>query len=144
MQHKEPIRVGIRAKGKGEIDSFIAEYTMREHFDALPEKHGAKVAEEVHGLDRGFYVIATSPVENAVLDQSVADFLEVDGVTDGQYVFAKVINPLHSCFLNFRIEEIDGNTLAISTPYSFGWRYGKVIPEWIKEAGKYSSITLAA
>ncbi|KZX73943.1 hypothetical protein A3715_15550 [Oleiphilus sp. HI0009] len=144
MQHKEPIRVSIAAKGKGEIDFFIADYSMKEHFDELPEKHGASVAEEVYGLDRNCYVIATSPVENAVLDKKVAGFLGVDGVTEGQYVIDKVINPLHGCFRNFRIEEIDGKKLAISKPYSFGWRYGKVIPEWVKEAGEFSSISLSA
>ena len=116
---------------------------MSEHFDGLPQKHGASVAEYVHGLSSDNYITSVSPVEDENLEKAVMKHLNADGITEGKMVSDKVINPLHSSLVGYSLVELCGHIVAFSS-FRYGYKYGKVVPEWVEEAGKFSSITLAA
>lgn len=133
----QTLRVSISQKGKGETSSFERGYSMRDDFDGVAVKDAHSHAQKNMGLTSD-YVVAIAPMPDTELEEAVSNYLS----THADSLFDQVVNPLQSCFKNYRLVSLCGKLIAISTPYSFGYRYGVVNPEWVEEAGEFSSITL--
>ena len=134
----QKLKVAIAQKGLGETGSFVGSYTMREHYeDKRAQNDGHDFAKSKMGLESD-YIVSVGPCPDSALEAAVAHYLEVDTLK----VVDQVINPLHTCFRNYELVELLGKIVAISTPFSIGYRYGVVDSSWVEEAGTYSSITL--
>lgn len=134
MSHKEPLRISVSKKDAGEVSSFISEYTMHEHFDGIPERHGVAVARYVEEIREGNYIVSIHPLPDDKLKKAVMKHLGVTGLEPGQFVMdAVVINPFQLAYRYYEIVSLDDHAVAISKPHSFGYRYGKIIPEWVEE-----------
>lgn len=133
----QTLRVSIFQKGKGETASFDRAYTLQEDFNTVPVIDGDAHAKENMGLTSD-YTVAVRAMPDSELEAAVSHYLSAHA----DNLFDQVINPLQSCFKNYRLVSLCGKLIAISTPYSFGYRYGVVNPEWVVEAGEFSSITL--
>lgn len=135
----QTLRVSISEKGKGETASFERSYSMQDDFNGVAVKDAHSHAKENMGLTSD-YVVAIAPMPDTELEKAVSNYLS----THADNLFDQVINPLQSCFKNYRLVSLCGKLVAISTPYSFGYRYGVVDPVWVEAAGEFSSITIPA
>lgn len=70
---KQEIIVSVAEKGKGIVYSFIAPYTMEEHFLGLPNKHGQAVAE--HLLKLSDVAISISIEERSDVTSAVEELI---------------------------------------------------------------------
>jgi len=139
MPHKEMLTITIRAKGKGEIDSFTAPYSMKEEFDDLPIIHGEAVAEYVHNLVEGEYIVQVSvQIPDKVIEE-LKTVLDIDNKTKGQLIADRIGNPMKSCFSAYRKIALSSCSVMVKQ-VSIGYCCAVVVPEWVQERGGKSNI----
>jgi hypothetical protein len=133
----QAVRVSISEKGKGETDFFQRSYGLRDYSNDVPVNDGHAYANQIMDLTPG-YIVSVDPIPDAELEAAVSSYLNIE--TDK--LINKVIDPLQSCYRTYSLTRLCGKLIAISTRLRFGYKYGVVDPEWVKEAGKFSSINM--
>ena len=133
----QTVRVSISEKGKGETDCFERGYNLRDYSNDYPLKDGHSYAKEIMGLTSD-YILSVDPIPDAELEAAVSSYLNIEA----DKLMFKVIDPLQSSYRNYHLTRLCGKLIAISTRFSFGYKYGVVDPEWVEEAGEFSSIAM--
>ena len=129
--YKKAVLINVALKGHGKVDSFIANYTMLEHFQRLPSKHGHSYAANHLKFTDFSYCVTPTEFDNEELEIVLAKHLGID--RERTHFISRIMNPMEYDTNCYREIELLGYKLLVSRSYSFGFRYGYLVPEWEEE-----------
>jgi hypothetical protein len=139
---KASLKMNVVQVGGVVAGTMRGEYTMVDYYSNLPLIEARDFAKSKLALKDKF-IIKVDSDECLLLRAAALKYLGISGKEMGESLCSRApLVPLQSSLCSYTILKVGDRYIGISPKQRIGFQYGEVFPEWIKEAGRYSSIQL--